>query len=75
LYPKFRSISKWSIKLQLKDAAFDILKQDRERLHYSEITDQALASGILATSGQTPHHHLPGCSEQPGRFGSIEILE
>jgi restriction system protein len=41
--------------MQFKDAAYEILKQAGEPLHYNEITDRALAKGILTTSGQTPH--------------------
>lgn len=41
--------------MQFKDAAYEILKQAGEPLHYNEITDRALAAGILSTSGQTPH--------------------
>ncbi|MEJ2352968.1 MAG: winged helix-turn-helix domain-containing protein [Anaerolineales bacterium] len=39
--------------MQLKDAAYEILKQAGEPLHYNEITDRALDAGILSTSGQT----------------------
>lgn len=36
------------------DAAYEILKQAKQPLHYSEITSRALAAGILDTKGQTP---------------------
>lgn len=41
--------------MQFKDAAFEVLKEAREPLHYDEITERALAAGILTTVGQTPH--------------------
>ena len=41
--------------MQFKDAAYEILKQVGEPLHYNEITDRALKAGILTTTGQTPH--------------------
>ncbi|NUM44673.1 MAG: DUF2034 domain-containing protein [Anaerolineales bacterium] len=41
--------------LQFKDAAYEILKQTGEPLHYNDLTDRALAAGILTTAGQTPH--------------------
>lgn len=41
--------------MQFKDAAFEILKIAKQPLHYNEITDQALASGLLDTTGKTPH--------------------
>jgi restriction system protein len=41
--------------MQFKDAAYEILKQGGEPLHYNEITEQALEAGLLSTSGQTPH--------------------
>lgn len=41
--------------MQFKDAAYEILKQGGEPLHYNQITDRALTAGILTTSGQTPH--------------------
>jgi restriction system protein len=36
------------------NAAYQILKQARQPLHYTEITTRALAAGILDTKGQTP---------------------
>jgi hypothetical protein len=41
--------------MQFKDAAYEILKQAGEALRYNEITDRALAEGILTYPGQTPH--------------------
>lgn len=41
--------------MRFKDAAYEILKIAGKPLHYSEITDLALADGLLDTSGQTPH--------------------
>ena len=41
--------------MQFKDAAYEILKQAGEPLHYNEITDRALEKDILTTTGQTPH--------------------
>jgi restriction system protein len=41
--------------MQFKEAAYEILKNAGERLHYNEITNRALDAGILTTSGQTPH--------------------
>lgn len=41
--------------MQFKDAAYEILKSSGKPMHYSAITDQALARGLLETSGQTPH--------------------
>ncbi|RMH93270.1 MAG: hypothetical protein D6681_13710 [Calditrichaeota bacterium] len=41
--------------MQFKDAAYHILQQAGEPLHYNEITERALAAGILTTTGQTPH--------------------
>jgi hypothetical protein len=41
--------------MQFKAAAFDILKNAVEPLHYNEITDRALDQQILTTAGQTPH--------------------
>ena len=41
--------------MQFKDTAYQILIEAGEPLHYNEITDRALAAGILATTGQTPH--------------------
>lgn len=36
------------------DAAYKILSQAKEPLHYTEITARALKAGILDTKGQTP---------------------
>jgi restriction system protein len=36
------------------DSAYQILKQVKEPLHYTKITQRALAAGILDTKGQTP---------------------
>jgi restriction system protein len=41
--------------MQYKDAAYHILADSDKPLHYSEITERALARGILTPSGQTPH--------------------
>jgi restriction system protein len=41
--------------MQFKDAAYEILQKTNKPLHYSEITDQAIAAGLLETTGQTPH--------------------
>ena len=41
--------------MQFKDAAYVILKEAGEPLHYNEITERALSKGILVTSGQTPN--------------------
>ncbi len=41
--------------MRFKDAAYEILKQAGKPLHYSQITDRALAAALLDTSGQTPH--------------------
>jgi len=41
--------------MQFKDAAYVILKEVGEPLHYHEITNLALQKGILTTLGQTPH--------------------
>jgi hypothetical protein len=41
--------------MQFKDAAYEILKQANKPLHYNEVTDQAIAAGLLETTGQTPH--------------------
>lgn len=41
--------------MQFKDAAYIILKEAGEPLHYNEITVRALNKGILETSGQTPN--------------------
>ncbi len=36
------------------DSAYEILKQARQSLHYTEVTARALTAGILDTQGQTP---------------------
>jgi restriction system protein len=41
--------------MQFKDAAYEILKNEGRPLHYNEITDKALAAGLLDTTGKTPH--------------------
>lgn len=41
--------------MQFKDAAYEVLKEAREPLHYTEITDRALAVEMLSTTGLTPH--------------------
>jgi restriction system protein len=41
--------------MQFKDAAYEILKRAGKPLHYNEITNQALAAGLLDTAGVTPH--------------------
>jgi restriction system protein len=41
--------------MQFKDAAHAILRQAGKPLHYSEITDRALAANLLETAGKTPH--------------------
>jgi len=41
--------------MQFKDAAYEILKKAGKPLHYNEITEQAIAAGLLETSGKTPH--------------------
>ena len=37
--------------MQFKDAAYEILKQAGEPLHYNEITDRALSAGTLKLIG------------------------
>jgi restriction system protein len=44
--------------MQFKDAAFEILKDAVEPLHYNSITDIALKNGILSTTGRTPHSSM-----------------
>ncbi|MDO9348168.1 MAG: winged helix-turn-helix domain-containing protein [Anaerolineales bacterium] len=41
--------------MQFKDAAYKILKSSGVPLHYNAITDQAIAAGLLDTTGTTPH--------------------
>jgi restriction system protein len=41
--------------MQFKDAAYEILNSAKQPLHYNEIADQALAAGLLETTGKTPH--------------------
>jgi len=41
--------------MKFKDAAYEILREVGDPLHYNDITDLALQRGILTTSGQTPH--------------------
>jgi restriction system protein len=41
--------------MRFKDAAYQILQQNDQPLHYNEITDRALAAGLLDTTGKTPH--------------------
>lgn len=40
--------------MQFKDAAYEVLKQAGEPLHYNEIAKRALEAGLLNTRGQTP---------------------
>jgi hypothetical protein len=40
--------------MQFKDAAFEILKQANSPLHYNEITDRAIAVGLIEFDGETP---------------------
>lgn len=41
--------------MQFKDAAFEILKKENKPLHYNEITNRAIAAGLLESAGKTPH--------------------
>jgi len=41
--------------MQFKDAAFEILKRENKSLHYNEITNRAIAAGLLESVGKTPH--------------------
>ena len=41
-------------KLSFAEAARGVLKRSEKPLHYEEITQQALAAGLLQTSGKTP---------------------
>jgi len=41
--------------MQFKDAAYEILKEAGEALHYNEITKRAFEANLLSTTGQTPH--------------------
>jgi restriction system protein len=36
------------------DAAYEVLKQAGQPLHYTELANRALAAGLLDTRGQTP---------------------
>ena len=40
--------------MQFKDAAYKILKEAGQPLHYRDIAERALIAGLLETSGQTP---------------------
>ena len=40
--------------MQFKDAAYEVLKQAGEPLHYNEIAQRALEAELLKTRGQTP---------------------
>lgn len=40
--------------MKFLDAAYEILSRAKQPLHYTDITSQALANGILDTKGQTP---------------------
>jgi HJR/Mrr/RecB family endonuclease len=40
--------------MQFKDAAYEILKKGNQPMHYKEIAERAIASGMLTTTGQTP---------------------
>jgi len=44
--------------MQFKDAAFEILKETAEPLHYNTITNMALEKGIITTMGLTPHQSM-----------------
>jgi restriction system protein len=41
--------------MQCKAAAYEVLKEAGNPLHYHEITDLALEKDILEMAGQTPH--------------------
>lgn len=41
--------------MQFKDAAYEILKKESKPLHYHEITNKAIAAGLLESVGKTPH--------------------
>ena len=41
--------------MQFKEAAYEILKNEGKPLHYNTITDKAIESGYLETTGDTPH--------------------
>jgi hypothetical protein len=41
--------------MQFKDAAYEILITANQPLHYNEITELALAAGLLESTGKTPH--------------------
>lgn len=62
--------------MQIKDAAYEVLKESGKTLHYNEITDKALVKGILTTSGQTPHATMGALLytdslKENSRFGQI----
>lgn len=44
--------------MRYKDAAYEILKLAKNPLHYNEITEQALAGGLLQPGGETPHQSM-----------------
>jgi hypothetical protein len=44
--------------MQFKDAAYEILKEATEPLHYNTITDIALKKGSITTTGLTPHQSM-----------------
>jgi len=44
--------------MKFKDAAFEILKQAGNPLHYQEITKRALFAGLLDTTGRTPESSM-----------------
>jgi hypothetical protein len=44
--------------MQFKDAAYEILKEASEPLHYNTITELALKDRIITTSGLTPHQSM-----------------
>ncbi|MCB9098372.1 MAG: restriction endonuclease [Anaerolineales bacterium] len=46
--------SKGAVKINFLDCAYEILKKSDTPLHYTEITNRALAANILDTKGQTP---------------------
>lgn len=44
--------------MHYKDAAYEILKQAGEPLHYNEITDRALKANLVVTTGRTPRQSM-----------------
>lgn len=76
------------VKMNFKDAAFQILTETGDFLHYSHICDLALERGILETHGQTPQASMGALlytdtlhpnsrfrrGEVPGTFG-IKTLQ